>query len=93
MKVFVVGISDAEGNSVVSIHKTYKRALKSWDEERLRLIKEYERLEQYAQDYIHSDGTDSSYISSIFKLHCEDPTQIDNYPHETPYIAEFELEE
>ena len=33
------------------------------------------------------------YEMMVKNLSCEDPKVIDNYPHETPYIYEEELED
>ncbi len=44
MKVYVVGHHGPEHNEVISIHKTRKGALKTWNEIRLDLIKEAKNL-------------------------------------------------
>ncbi len=34
-----------------------------------------------------------TYEKMIEKLSCENPEEIDNYPHETPYIRKMEVKE
>ena len=36
---------------------------------------------------------DEMFLEIIKKLKCTNPKKIDNYPHETPYIEEREVEE
>jgi len=40
-----------------------------------------------------AENGDDMYLRIIENLSCEDPEKIDNYPHETPYIQEIDLEE
>lgn len=91
MKVYVVGISDAESNHIVSIHETYEGGLKVWNKEREEYIKVYKRIKFYYVTRGLSHSYDDSYNELIENLSCEDPTKIDNYPLETPYITEFEV--
>mgnify|MGYP003395239071 CR=1 FL=1 len=103
--VYVIGISDAEANSIISIHLTYKGALKVWDKERLGLIEQEEHMKNLNKKYnkiienSHPKGEshglycNDSEDRAIFNFSCEDPTQINNYPNETPYITKYELEE
>jgi len=93
MNVFIVGVSDAEANRVVSIHKTYDGALKSWNKERKELIKLYKRMKFMSVSRGYSHEYDNGDNKNIENLSCEDPKVIDNYPLDTPYISEFELEE
>lgn len=99
--VYIVGVSDAEANFVKSFCLTYKGALKEWDNVRLGLIEQEEHMKRL--NNLYNDNTIESIIEfknrnyesddHIFKLSCEDPTQIDNYPQETPYIMKYELKE
>ena len=89
--VFVVGVSDAESTHIVSIHKTYEGALKAWNKEREGYIKVYRRIKFYYVSHGYSHSYDDSYNRLIKNLQCEDPIKIDNYPHETPYIEEYEV--
>ena len=87
MKVYVVGYSSCDGNSLCSIHKTYKNAFKAWDKIRISLLTE-------AKDSLKSrNNEDEMYERIIKRLSCKDPKKIDNGPHETPYLREYELEE
>ena len=89
--VYVVGISDAEANSIVSIHRTYEGALKSWNKERIRLIKVYKQSKYISVVRGWSHDFDNGDNIEIENLSCEDPEKIDNYPQETPYISTYEL--
>jgi hypothetical protein len=89
--VFIVCVSDAEANSIISVHKTYGGALKSWNEERKRIIKEYKRMKFLEVSRGWSHEYDNSYNRNIANLLCEDPTKIDNFPLDTPHIHEYEL--
>ena len=89
--IFVVGVSDAESNSIISIHSTYKGALKVWNEERIRLIKEYKRSKYISVVRGWSHDFDNGDNDEIKKLLCKDPEKIYNYPQETPYISTYEL--
>lgn len=91
MKVFVVSISDAEANTIISIHETYEGALKVWDNERLRLIKEVKRLKSFWVVRGHSHDYDNMLNKDIENLQCEDPEKIYNFPQDTPHITEYEV--
>lgn len=89
--VFIVGISDVESNHIVSIHETYDGALKVWNIEREKLIKEFKKMKFYYVSHGHSHQYDSGWNKYIDALQCRNPKTIDNYPQETPYITEFEV--
>lgn len=91
MKVFVVSVSDAEASRVVSIHETYEGALKAWNEERLRLIKDYERFKSYQIVRGNSHDYDNMWNENIRNLQCEDPEKIDDYLQDAPYITEYDV--
>ena len=87
MKIYIVGDHGPEHNSISSVHKTYKRALKAWNKLRIELL-------ENAKNYLKSEkfGT-RMWKEMVNNLSCEDPEKIDNYPQDTPYIQEYELEE
>jgi len=88
MKVYIVGDHGPEHNSISSVHKTYKGAFKAWNSLRKQLKKNAE--------YFLKDCRGSSremYERIIKNLSCSKQEEIDNYPHETPYIQEYELKE
>ncbi len=88
MKIYIVGDSGPEHNSIFSIHKTYKGALGSWNKLRKKLLSEakyhLKKSDKWSRDI---------YKRIVKNLACTDPKKIDNYPHETPYISEYKLEE
>lgn len=75
MKIYLVGISDPETNTIISVHKTYEGALKSWNKERLELIKSYRRMLFYgvARGHHHVFGRYESI--NLKNLSNEDPKQ------------------
>lgn len=86
-KVYIVGDHGPEHNSVRSIHKTYKGALKAWNKIRLYLLRE-------AKSSLERDTTmREMYAKMVKNLSCKDPNTIDNGAQETPYINERTLEE
>lgn len=91
MKVFVVGISDAEANTIISIHETYKGALKAWNNERMQLLKQFRIMKFDDVSQGHSHEYDNRWNKNIINLSCKNPKKIDNYPLDTPYITEFEV--
>ena len=88
MKIYIVGDHGPEHNSIIGIHKTHEGALKAWDKHRLQLLKD-------AKSFLEKGITrDKEMWRGIVKnLSCKDPEKIDNYPHETPYITEYKLEQ
>lgn len=91
MKVYLVAVSDAELTRIVSIHETYGGALKVWNKERKELIKEAKKMKSYEVSRGWYHEFDSWYNREINNLSCENPEEIDNYPHSTPYISKFEV--
>jgi len=88
MKVYIVGDRGPEHNHIESIHRTHEGALKAWNKLRLKLLK-------YAKEA--RDDKERSwkemYVRMVKKLECEDPDKINNYPHDTPYIEKYNVEE
>lgn len=85
MKVYVVGDHGPEHNHIRSIHKTYKGALREWNKLRLELLRK-------ARSFMKKDKFDKEMWKRMIKnLSCRNPKKIDNYPHETPFIEEWEV--
>ena len=85
MKVYVVGHSGPEHNSIQSIHKTYEGALKAWNRIRIDLL-------ENAKDFLEKYKNDEMWRRIVKNLSCKDPEKINNSPHETPYIREWDVE-
>ena len=87
MKVYIVGDHGPEHNHIKGIYKTYGGALKAWNELR----------ESYLESAKHNLKRDKDcpemWQEMVDNLRCDDPKKIDNYPHETPYIKEWEVQE
>ena len=86
-KVYVVGSHGPEENNIHSIHFTYEGAFKEWNVLRINLLK---RAKLFIKESKYSK---EMYGRMIKNLSCEDPEKIDNYPHETPYIHQYEIVE
>lgn len=86
IKVYVVGDSGPEHNSIKSIHKTYEGALKAWDRVRIDLL-------ENAKYFLKKYKNDEMWQRIVNNLSREDPEKINNSPHETPYILKRDLEE
>jgi len=85
MKVYVVGDCGPEHNIIRSIHRTHEGALKEWNMARLELLRE-------AKSFLKGESHCKEIWETMIKnLSCKDPEKIDNYPHETPYIQEYEV--
>jgi len=85
-KVYVVGVGNAEGCSIVSVHRTRKGARHRWNEVREKLISQFKRLSTDA-------ATAKLWKPHIKRLQCKNPAKINNYPLETPHIWKYKLEE
>lgn len=84
--VYLVGEHGAEHNMVLSIHRTHGGALRVWEAHRLELLKK-------ANEWLVASETGRVMHARIVRnLSCENPEKMDNYPHETPYIEEYELQ-
>jgi len=88
--VFIVGISNAAENRMVSPHRTYEGALKAWHEVRLRLIWKAAEMVEVLRAEDPNDTADI-WLETIENLQCEDPSAIDNDVLDCPYIAEYRL--
>ena len=85
MKVYVVGDHGPEHNHIIGIYKTYDGAFKAWDKLRKSYLKDAKLRLNNDKDY------PEMWQRMVDNLSCKDPEKIDNYPHETPYIQEYEV--
>lgn len=90
MKIYIVGVRDVEDCNDVYACKSKKTAVKRWNELRLEVIDNIKTSMKRTKD-------DSSYVlmcqRMLINLSETDPSKLDNYPHEEPYIHEMEVEE
>lgn len=91
-EIFIVGHDGPEHNHIESLHQTQEGALKAWNDLRLELIKDAEVMLEFCKEDGKNFGTEI-YSDMIKKLRCDNPDEIDNYPHETPYIQKWEVKE
>ena len=90
MRVNIVGDHGPEHNSIRSIHKTYKGTLKAWNTLRQELL---DNAKSMLDRNPKKNSIKKIYERIINNLSCEEPEKIDNYPQETPYIQEYEVED
>ena len=90
MKIYLVGVSDCEGNMVVALCSTLKIAKRELFKERDRLIKEFQKFLEYEKK-LGLDG--NMYQDMIKSLSGNNYKEWDNYPHECPYIRKMTLME
>ncbi len=91
MEIYIVGHDGPEHNHIESLHQTYKGTLIAWNDLRKELIKEAKVMLEFCKSEIGFGQ--ETYEKMIEKLSCENPEEIDNYPHETPYIRKMEVKE
>lgn len=93
MKIWLVGISDCEMTDVRYACISQRTALKRWEELRSELIKDYKNTMNNRNPKNHiSIGDVEMYERILANLAETDPTKLDNYPHEEPFIMEMECE-
>jgi len=91
--VYVVETGDCESSWIISIHKTREKALVTWNEQRIELIRRAKEMLEFcktAGEHACSVGT---YEREIENLSETDPEKIDNYPHDCVHLTEHELED
>ena len=85
MKVYLVGEQDAESHSVLYVCKRKKTALKLWNEIRKDIIADEKNLWKTERD------KKLMLEPQLKNLSETDPDKLDNYPHNEPFIEEFEV--
>ncbi len=91
MKIWVVGVSDCEANSVVCLCTTKEIAERELFKERDRLVAEWNsRCEAFKGEPLESH-THEMYGDMIKALAGNDYEEWDNYPHDRPYLYETEV--
>lgn len=99
MKVWIVGVSDYEGNYIVAVCATKEIAEKKLFEERDRLVKEWQELDEYNSKRIEEfcrkekkkSWIDNMYKDMINALQGNDYENWNNYPHNCPYLYKTEV--
>ena len=99
MKVWIVGVSDCEGNSVRCICATKEIAERELFKARDELIAEWKEADIYSQESIEKFckeenkpvWVDEMYKGMIDALSSNDYDKWDNYPHDRPYLYETEI--
>lgn len=85
MKVYLVGEQDAESHSVYCVCKRKKTALRLWNKIRKDLIADEKNLWKSERD------KKLMLEPQLKNLSETDPDKLDNYPHNEPFIEEFEV--
>jgi len=99
MKIWIVGVSDCEGNSVRCICSTKDIAERELFRARDELIAGWKRMDKFTQksmkEFCKKNNKrvqiDMMYKKMITALSGNDYKKWDNYPHEIPYLYETEL--
>lgn len=90
MKVFLVGVNDAESSTVCHVCATKELAIKRIFELRDQVIKDNESC-------LNGDPTDAWWIEYCTRtkknLEGDNYTEWNNFPNETPWLNEVEVEE
>ena len=86
MKVWIVTTSNCEGSSLdqMSIHLSRKDAIAGWNTLRKSLLNNARRM-------MTKTAFPKMYEKMTLNLKCTNPDKIDNYPHDTPIIKDFEV--
>lgn len=90
MKVWLVGVSDCESNSVICLCDTKELAVHKLFEERDKLINQWKESIENMKEYAPGLA-DEMYTKTIKALEGDDYENWDNYPHDRPYICEMEV--
>lgn len=85
MNVWVVGISNADGDSIVCVCASKELAVKKLFHVRDELVKDWEKM---LQEFPYSK---EMYSEMIAALSSDDYENWNNYPHDSPYIYETEV--
>ena len=106
MKVWEVGISDAEGSCTVSICATKEIAIRELFKKRDELLKEWEEMKVYEEkaqkEFTEEQNKKGAFFGfevdgynmwerMIKNLSHDDYSNWENYPHDTPWIQETEV--
>ncbi len=99
MKVWLVGVSDCEGNSIEAVCATKEIAERELFKARDRLVKEFQRMDismqktndEYCAKENKPTWIDNMYKDMITALSGNDYEKWDNFPHECPYLQETEV--
>ena len=91
MKVYLVGDSGPEHNSLNWIFLDKEKALKQFQEHRISLLEDAKKMLTWA---IREDSWSiAMYKQIVERLSNEDPETVENYPHDTPFLREMEITE
>jgi phage regulator Rha-like protein len=90
MRVWIVGVSDCEGNSIKCICSTKEIAERELFKARDELIVEWKEMEKFTKD---RNPNDNVYSNMIEALSSDNYEKWDNYPHDVPYLYSTEIVE
>lgn len=81
-KVWIVTVGDCSGSSIIAVCRTRAIALREWNRQRLKLLRDARRT---------AKQWPGAFYSMVENLQCRDPEKINNFPNYTPLIKECEL--
>lgn len=99
--VWLVGVSDCEGNSIKCICATKPIAERELFKARDELVEEYKKMDAYSEntrkEFCKKQGIpyfkDDMYKKMISNLQGSNYEKWDNYPHDRPYLCQLEIKE
>jgi len=94
MKIWIVGICNAETAVPEYACISKETALKRWEQIRLEIIKDCKEEYESYKAYRKQEPLASNLYERMLKnLEETDPDKMDNFPQDEPYIMEMDLEE
>jgi hypothetical protein len=99
MKIWIVGVSDCEGNSIRCVCATKKIAERELFKARDELVAEWKEMDEYSQksikEFCEKENkpiwVEDMYSKMIEALSGNDYEKWDNDPHDRPYLYEMEV--
>jgi hypothetical protein len=95
--IWIVGTSDCEGGHIEYACKSYESALYRWNEIRLKLIEYLLDLKKHHKEDMNDEENwkhwEDDYNKDLRNLAETDPSKMNNYPQDQPYMRKIELEE
>jgi len=91
MKIYLVGIRDADGSTIYHACLSKETALIRWNELRLQIIKDVSEKIDYFKSKDQEMFCDV-YYRILDAMQETDPNKMRGFPHEEPFINEMEAE-
>jgi hypothetical protein len=89
--VWLVGVSNCEGNETVCICSNKKIAVRELFKKRNEMIAEWKEQDTWLKKQDRLSSCDYMYENMIKNLASDDYEKWDNYPHDVPYIHRMKV--